>query len=420
MRRSSVRPLNGPSIDAGTIRYAGTHLTDMQSYGAYRAAFSERSLPTAFLDREAFEANIERTKERADGVPVRVASKSVRCRAVLERLLDEPEFEGLMCYTGNEAVDLADEGFDDLLVAYPTVDERELRRVAEAVADGARIVLMVDSRAQVDRIGTVASEVGADVPLCIDLDLSTEHLGIYFGVQRSPIRTPEEATTVADSIAETPGVHLSGLMGYEAQLAGLPDHNPANNPVKNAIIRRLKQRSKPVVRKRRQAVAEALDAEYGLDFVNGGGTGSIEFTRQDPWVTEVTAGSAFYAPRQFDWYDDFSYDPAAGYAIEVTRRPDSDVYTCRGGGYIASGPVGEDKAPIPWRPDGASLRDDEGAGEVQTPVLYDGDLSVGDPVVMRHGKAGELCRFFEELAVVEGEEVVETWPTYRGEGKCYI
>ncbi|QLD85991.1 alanine racemase [Natronomonas halophila] len=392
----------------------------MQPYGAYRAAFADRSLPTAFLDRRAFEANVERTAERADGVPVRIASKSVRCRAVLERLLDEPDFEGLMCYTGDEAADLAAAGFDDLLVAYPTVDEGELRRVAETVADGARIVLMVDSTEHVERIGAVASDVGADVPLCIDLDLSTEHLGIYFGVQRSPIRTPEQATSVADVIAETEGVHLSGLMGYEAQLAGLPDRNPANNPAKNAIIRRLKERSKPIVRERRQAVAEALDDEYGLAFVNGGGTGSIEFTRQDPWVTEVTAGSAFYAPRQFDWYDEFAYEPAAGYAVEVTREPDSGVYTCRGGGYVASGPVGEDKAPIPWLPEGATLRDDEGAGEVQTPVLYDGDLSVGDPVVMRHGKAGELCRFFEELAVVDGEEIVDVWPTYRGEGKCYI
>jgi D-serine deaminase-like pyridoxal phosphate-dependent protein len=394
----------------------------MQPYGAYRTAFAERSLPTAFLDREAFEANVQRTKERADGVPVRVASKSVRCRAVLERLLEEPGFEGLMCYTGDEAVDLAAEGFEDLLVAYPTVDRAELGRVAEAVADGARIVLMVDSQAHVERVGAVASEAGADVPLCIDLDLSTEHLGVYFGVQRSPIRTPEAATAVAETIAETEGVHLSGLMGYEAQLAGLPDRNPANNPVKNAVIRRLKERSRPVVRERRQAVAAALDEEYGLEFVNGGGTGSIEFTRADPWVTEVTAGSAFYAPRQFDWYDDVAYEPAAGYAIEVTREPDDGVYTCRGGGYVASGPVGEDKAPVPWLPDGARLREDEGAGEVQTPVLYDGeaDLPVGDPVVMRHGKAGELCRFFEELAVVEGEEIVETHPTYRGEGKCYI
>jgi len=394
----------------------------MNEYGAYRAAFEDRELPVAFLDRGALEANLDRTATRADGVPVRVATKSVRCRGVLERLLSEPGFEGLMCYTGHEAADLAAAGFDDLLVAYPALGDDELRRVAAAVADGSRIVLVVDSAEHVRRAGAATEAAGADIPLCIDLDCSTEHLGIYFGVQRSPVRTPAGALSVAETIAETPGVHLSGLMGYEAQLAGLPDRNPASSAVENAAIRRLKERSKPVVRERRQSVAEALDAEFGLEFVNGGGTGSIEFTRDDPAVTEVTAGSAYYAPRQFDWYDHLDYEPAAGYAVEVTREPADGVYTCRGGGYIASGPVGTDKAPVPWLPDGAELLDTEGAGEVQTPVRYEGavDLGPGDPVVMRHGKAGELCRFFEALAVVDGDEVVDTHATYRGEGKCYI
>lgn len=109
----------------------------------------------------------------------------------------------------------------------------------------------------------------------------------------------------------------------------------------------------------------------------------------------------------------------------MTREPDEDIYTCRGGGYVASGPVGPDKAPEPHLPAGVSLLDNEGAGEVQTPIRYDADdgshvLSVGDPVVMRHGKAGELCRFFESLVVVDDGEVVETHGTYRGDGKCYI
>jgi len=394
----------------------------MNEYGAYRAALDGRDLPTAFLDRAALDANVATTADRADGTPVRVATKSVRCTAVLERVLAEPGFEGLMCYTGHEAADLAEQGFADLLVAYPVVDPAALRRVARAVADGHRIVLMVDSAEHVERAGAAAAAAGADVPLCIDLDCSTEHLGVYFGVRRSPIRTPDEALAVADAVAATGGVHLSGLMGYEAQLAGLPDRNPGNSAVENFAIRRFKSRSKRIVRERRQAVAEALDDEYGLEFVNGGGTGSIEFTGADPSVTEVTAGSAYYAPRQFDWYDQFAYEPAAGYAVEVTREPAEDVYTCRGGGYIASGPVGPDKAPVPWLPDDVDLLDNEGAGEVQTPVRYGGpvDLEPGDPVVMRHGKAGELCRFFEELAVLEGDEVVETHPTYRGEGRCYI
>ncbi len=394
----------------------------MEAYGAYRAALEDRELPAAFLDRGAFEANLDRTAARADGVPVRVATKSVRCVGVLERLLAEPGFEGLMCYTGHEAADLAAAGFDDLLVAYPVVGDDELRRVAETVVDGARIVLTVDSEEHVRRTGAAADEAGADVPLCIDLDCSTEHLSVHFGVRRSPVRTPAAALSVAETVAGTPGVHLSGLMCYEAQLAGLPDRNPANGAVENAAIRRLKERSRPVVRERRRSAAEALDAEFGLEFVNGGGTGSLEFTREDPSVTEVTAGSAYYAPRQFDWYDGLDYDPAAGYAVEVTRLPDDDVHTCRGGGYVASGPVGEDKAPVPWLPEGAELLEREGAGEVQTPVRYDGpvDLAVGDPVVMRHGKAGELCRFFEELLVVDGGEVVDAHATYRGEGKCYV
>lgn len=268
----------------------------MDDYGSLREAFDGRELPLAFVDRAALEANIEQTAERAGDVPVRVASKSVRCRGILERLLDEPGFEGLMCYAGHEAADLATNGFDDLLVAYPVTGRAELERVAETVAAGSRIVLMVDSVEHVERVGSVASEVGADIPLCIDMDCSTEHLGIYFGVQRSPIRTPEVALRVAGAIAETAGVHLSGLMGYEAQLAGLPDRNPANNAVENAVIRWLKGRSRAIVRQRRGAVAEALDDEYGLEFVNGGGTGCIEFTRDDPWVTEVASGSAFYAP----------------------------------------------------------------------------------------------------------------------------
>ena len=415
-------PTNAPTIHVASVTWGPVRGRGMNEYGAYRAALDGRDLPAAFLDRAAFEANVARTAKRADGTPVRVATKSVRCTAVLERVIAEPGFEGLMCYTGHEAVDLAEQGFEDLLVAYPTVDPAELRRVAEAVADGHRIVLVVDSAEHVERAGAAAAETGAAVPLCIDLDCSTEHLGVHFGVRRSPIRTPDQALAVADTVAATAGVHLSGLMGYEAQLAGLPDRSPGNGAVENFAIRRFKLRSKAVVRERRQAVAGALDDEYGLEFVNGGGTGSIEFTRADPSVTEVTAGSAYYAPRQFDWYDHMTYEPAAGYAVEVTREPADGVYTCRGGGYVASGPVGADKAPVPWLPAGAELFDAEGAGEVQTPVRYEGpvDLASGDPVVMRHGKAGELCRFFEELAVVDGDEVVEVHPTYRGEGKCYV
>jgi len=212
-------------------------------------------------------------------------------------------------------------------------------------------------------------------------------------------------------------------MGYEAQIAGLTDRNPANNPVLNAVIRLLKRRSKSAISNRRRTVVSAL-AERGHDlrYVNGGGTGSLEYTRQDPAVTEVTVGSGFYAPGLFDHYDGFQHTPAAGYAIEIVRQPKPSIYTCRGGGYIASGTPGPDKTPTVARPMGAELTATEGAGEVQTPVEFEGEppLSLGDPLILRHAKAGELCRQFESLAIVADGDIVETVPTYRGDGQCFM
>jgi D-serine deaminase-like pyridoxal phosphate-dependent protein len=394
----------------------------VQEYDAYRTALADVPLPAAFVDLGALERNVATVQDRAAGCRVRVASKSVRCREILDRVTDADGIAGLMCYTGREAAHLHEHGFDDLLVAYPVLDRAELDPAAGAVADGADVTLMVDCDTHVERAAAAARDAGIEFDICLDVDMSTEHLTQWFGVKRSGVRSADAAVSVADTVAATEGVSLAGIMGYDAQVAGLPDRDPSNPAPVNAVIRRLKARSKPALRKRRQDVARVLDEEHGISLVNGGGTGSVEFTVADPWVTEVTVGSSFYAPRLFDWYDRFQHDPAAGYAIEVTRKPDPSIHTCRGGGYVASGPPGVDKAPAPELPEGAELLEEEGAGEVQTPVRYDGPVSLdyGDPVVMRHAKAGELCRSFRELHLVRGDEVVETVPTYRGDGTCFL
>ncbi len=59
---------------------------------------------------------------RAGGKPVRVASKSVRCRALLERVLALDGFGGVMCFTLAESLWLARCGVRDVLLAYPSAD----------------------------------------------------------------------------------------------------------------------------------------------------------------------------------------------------------------------------------------------------------------------------------------------------------
>ena len=397
----------------------------MGTYGFYRETLRGRDMPLAFVDLDALETNAQRISDAAEEEEktVRVVSKSVRSVDVLRRVLDTSDrFEGLMAFRADEAAFLSDKGFEDILVAYPVWNEDEIREACEADAE---VTLMVSEAEHVERVGEVAPDAGVNnVPLCIDIDMSVEYPVLpRFGVYRSKVRSPEEVLELASVIDDTDGVYLDAVMGYEAQIAGLGGRNPANSPLKNAIIRRLKESSKNAVLERRgDAIGALEEAGYELDFVNGGGTGSLEFTAADHSVTEVAVGSGFYFPHLFDYHEGLEYEQAAGYAVEVTRKPADDVYTCRGGGYIASGPPGVDKAPKPALPEGAELTDEEGAGEVQTPVRYDGELNRGDPVILRYSKAGEMCERFDSLLLLrtEDEEVIDEVPTYRGERRCFM
>ena len=81
---------------------------------------------------------------RARGVPLRLASKSLRVRALQERAL-AAGFAGTLCFTLPEALWLASRGWDDLVVAYPTVDRVALRELGRGPARE-RVTVMVDCR----------------------------------------------------------------------------------------------------------------------------------------------------------------------------------------------------------------------------------------------------------------------------------
>lgn len=389
-------------------------------YAAYKTAFAGRPMPLAFVDLRAFDANVARTAVRAAGKSVRIATKSLRVPALIRRALAaNPVYRGLMAYHPDEAVWLARQGFADILLGYPLVHPAHVEAVLAAVRGGATITAMVDLPEHVERLGLAATRAGTVLPVCMDIDMSSRFPGLHFGVRRSAITTPLQALALFRQIETYAGLRLEGVMGYEAQIAGVPDAVPGQGP-KNAAVRALKHASAGEVAQRRGEVVASLRAAGApLRFVNGGGTGSFESTGREEAVTELTAGSAFFAPALFDGYKAFSYQPAAGYAIEVTRRPAPGIVTCAGGGYIASGETGVAKQPVVWLPAGAALLPLEGAGEVQTPVRYAGELSLGDPVILRHAKAGEPMERFKTVLLIEGDQVVEEVATYRGEGLCF-
>ena len=393
------------------------------SYEYYKRLFADRPMPFAYVDLDLLEQNIRQVITRAQGKRIRLASKSLRSVAILQRLLAaDASFQGIMCYTAREALYLASKGIADLLIGYPIWNEQDITAIAQATTEGATITLMIDCIEHIEHIEAIAQRQGVVLPVCLEIDMSLDIPGLHFGVWRSPLHAPEQARALIERIIASQHVRLDGLMGYEAQIAGVGDNIPGQR-VKNTLVKLLKRRSRQDVAERRAAFG-ALIKTYGgtLRFVNGGGTGSIETTAQEEGVSEITVGSGFYAPMLFDYYRDFHYQPAAGFAIEIVRHPQPTIYTCSGGGYIASGAPGREKLPYPYLPSGAVLDALEGAGEVQTPVKYKGSiqLQMGDPIFLRHSKAGELCERFTHLLLVSNGTIVDEVTTYRGDGQCFI
>ena len=391
----------------------------------FERATAQLDPPFAIVDLNAFESNALDLVTRAAGKPIRVASKSVRCRYLQQKVLASPGFEGTLAFTLPEALWLAQNDFNDIVVAYPTTHRTALRDLAQLMSERSnlRVAVMIDSVEQLDFIDDVVGARTAPIQICLDVDASWWLLGgrVRIGAKRSPIREPGQATSLAEEVLRRKGFRLVGLMAYEAQIAGVGDA-PPGKPLRGLAIRVMQSRSAQELAQRRARVIEAVEKVVPLEFVNGGGTGSIEGTVSEEHITEVAAGSGLFGPALFGTYRGFSPRPAALFALSVVRRPGPKVATVLGGGYLASGPGDKSRLPVPYLPSGLKLDPLEGAGEVQTPVHGDAaaPLRVGERVYFRHAKAGELCERFNSLHLIQGDRIVDEVPTYRGEGRSFL
>lgn len=395
---------------------------------SWREAVRGEALPAVLVDLDAFDRNVRfvaETVKRAGGrASIRPATKSVRVPALLKRIASaDPIFQGWMTYSAQETRLLWRDGLDDFLVAYPTLQAGDLAALREVSEGGGRVALVVDSAEGLGAASRAMEGASRPLRLVADVDMSLRALGgrVHVGVRRSPLRTTDDVRRLFARAAGTPGVSMVGWMGYDAQLAGLQDANPFQG-VMNVAARAVRALSRTRVRAKRESLAEALERDgHRVEIANGGGSGSIDHAPTEPWLTEVTAGSGFMGPHLFDYFTNVGFEPAFFVALQVTRASDEGYVTCQGGGYVASGSPGWDKVPVPWWPKGARLVGAEATGEVQTPlrVPRGAGVAVGDAVLMRHAKGGELAERFAEYLLVRDGTVAERAPTYRGRGWCF-
>ncbi len=398
-------------------------------YGQYREIFKGERFPLAFVDLDRFDRNVAyvAATQTDTGKTIRVASKSIRSLDLIRRVFRKGGsiFQGILAFTMEEAAWLIDRGLDDIIVAYPSIQPGDLALFVQKTRQGANLSLMVDSLDHLNLISRAGDQACLTLNVCLDVDMSFRTLGqrLHLGVRRSPLYTPDQVLALAGRAMDLPGIKITGLMGYEAQIASLNDDVPGQ-AIKNRCLRMFKKKSINDLTHRRAKIVEGLK-ELGikLEVVNGGGSGSLVSTGQDTSVTEVTAGSAFFAPGLFTHFHEVHFEPAAFFALQVARIPKPGMVTCQGGGYVGSGEVHLNRLPWPVMPPGMSYLPMEGAGEVQTPLVLPRGcprLGLGDPVFFQHAKAGELCERFNQLYLVKDNTCIGSVSTYRGEGMAFL
>lgn len=387
----------------------------------FEEAFHGLERPFAWLDLNAFDANIDYVASKTNK-PIRIATKSVRSTQLLRYIEDRlPNVAGYMTYTAAETVYLLEQGFDHLLLGYPVMENNAIKKCLESIKQGKDVTFMVDHVDQVKYLTELAKPLNVTVPICLDINVSVDFHLLYFGTKRSPLHSYE---TVAKLLSEIEGmnVEIKGVMTYEAQVAGVADLPDATIPskIKSKLIQQLKLKSLKEIEKIRNETISIIRHFNSPSIINGGGSGSIEFTDSLD-VTEITVGSAFLAPALFDRYQSLNLKKASGFALAVVRQFDDQTFVCHGGGYIASGAPGSDRLPSFYEEGRYTYLSLEGAGEVQTPISdKSGCLGVGDTVYFRHAKAGELCERFLALHAIRDNDYAGSFLTYRGEGQCFL
>ena len=133
-------------------------------YEKYKNMFKGYRYPLAFVDLDRFDENIAYVAalmEKTDKT-VRIASKSIRCLDLIKRIFQKGKdtYRGVLAFTMEEAGYLIDEGMDDIIVAYPSIQPSDIDILVDKTKQGATLSLVVDSPEHLETLSRVGEKAG--------------------------------------------------------------------------------------------------------------------------------------------------------------------------------------------------------------------------------------------------------------------
>ncbi|TMB99628.1 MAG: DSD1 family PLP-dependent enzyme [Chloroflexi bacterium] len=344
---------------------------------------SNISTPALVIDLSVMENNIRLMAQAFASGPCKLRPhfKAHKTPEIARRQLAAGSCVGITCATVGEA-EVAAGLCDDVLIANEVLGNDKCRRVA-ALAKSIDVKVAVDSEQGLREISMAARDANSEVGVLVEVNI-----GFRAGTQPG-----QPAAALAQRVAETDGVRLRGLMGYEGAAMGIPERDKREAAARAAVGRLL------------VSVTAVSDAGLPCEIVSAGGTGTYDITGRMEGVTEIQAGSYVLMDTEYA-KQDLPFAKAFWVLGTVISRPGATTVTADCGHKSCTQDHGMPQVKdLP----GATVMflADEHAMIGVPPGC---SLGPGDRVALWPSHIDPTINLHDMIYVAEGEHVVDVWP----------
>jgi D-serine deaminase-like pyridoxal phosphate-dependent protein len=358
--------------------------------------------PCLVLDLDKLDQNIATVKSKlAAGMALRIVDKSLPCLPLIDRVRQAFDTTLVMTFHPQITVAVLYE-WPDLEAVYGKPMPVELARqvLNEHRAITARITWLIDTPERLAQYGALAASAEIDLNICFEVDI---------GLHRGGLPTPKALRTALVSLASFPRLRCQGLMGYEAHIGHIPGF--LGGPAK--------------ARQKAIALFQQFVAELGpgqRNILNLGGSSTALTYASDVGANELSMGSAFVKPTDFDVPSLSELTPAIFIATPVLKVVDAQLpgldarsrfaqmfgllprkgcYTY-GGKWMAK----------PVYPVGMAVNSSFGQSTNQQffALPGDADIAVDDYAFLRPTQSEFVLQQFASIRVYSKGQIVDTWP----------
>jgi len=276
----------------------------------------ECAFPCLVVDLDALDHNISLIKaSQTRGFDVRLVAKSLPCPSLIDYITKATGITRIMSFHLPFLCQLI-ENFPemDFLLGKPMPTSALKRFNAWRKADAPQNFVpqdqlhwLIDSQNRLDQYAGFAEQSREPLSICLEIDIGLHRGGF------SPNKAFENAIK---QIQSHPYLKLSGLMGYEAHLAKIPEAF--------GIKQHFRQRSRRIYQQCRSIISGQGMEPEGLILNSGGSQTFTEFESQET-ENELAIGSALLKPSDFDLNSLKNFQPACWIATPVLKEQSSQL-----------------------------------------------------------------------------------------------